>query len=217
MPVFDARTLPLNTPVPNLLRNDGAMKLLSAGELDAIPADSLRMWCHVHGRYGLVTTELIAWLRDFIGDRSTIEIGSGAGDLCTHLGIIGTDSKCQNWPDVAAYYRASGQPTIRYPASVLEYDALAAIRKTRPQTVIASWVTHWVDPKKPPPPGGGSMYGVKETDLLKTGVTYVLIGNLRTHAAKPILKQPHEEIALPFLRSRGQRDLDRIFIWNRQK
>jgi hypothetical protein len=59
------------------------------------------------------------------------------------------------------------------------------------------------------------MFGVQEDQLLATGVTYVFIGNLAVHQHKPILKRPHRELALPFLRSRARDpSLNRVLIWN---
>jgi hypothetical protein len=211
---LQSSTLPADTPLPDLLDAAGRMTMVPAAELDVVPENSLRLWCHVHARYGLATTETVDWLRRFIDGRRAIEIGAGAGDLCHRLCILGTDNKCQEWLHVQAFYAAMHQPTIKYPADVKEMDALKAIETYRPEVVIASWVTHWIDPELPPPPGGGSMYGVKEDKIVASGVVYVMMGNLDTHAHKPILKLPHREVTLPFLRSRGQADRNRIFIWN---
>lgn len=204
-----------DTPVPsNMTDQNGILRLRPAAEYDDIPLDSLRLWCHLSARYGLPTAELVAWLREFIGDRKAIEIGSGAGDLAYHLGIPATDNRQQEWPDVAAHYRATRQPTISYPDWVRKYDAIDAVLALKPQIVIGSWVTHWINPNRPPPPGGGNMYGVKEHALLALGVTYVVIGNLAVHQHKPILGMPHEEYRLPFLRSRAaNRDLERVWVW----
>ena len=209
------RIISSDTPQPHLMAENGLIKLLPAAAYNQFDPDGLRLWCHLHGRYGLPTVELIGWLKDYVGRRHTIEIGSGAGDLAHHLGIKATDSKIQDDPVAASYYRAMGQPTIRYPAWVEKLEALAAVKKYRPQVVIASWVTNWIDPNLPPPPGGGSVFGVREDRLLKTGVVYVLIGNLVVHQYKPILRKKHREVALPFLRSRAhQPEMDRVLIWN---
>jgi hypothetical protein len=107
------------------------------------------------------------------------------------------------------------QPVIRYPDWIEKVEALEAVQKYKPQIVVASWVTHWIDPHAPMPPGGGSMFGVQEDQLLATGVIYVFIGNLLVHHYKPIMKRPHRMIELPFLRSRANvPDNDRILIWN---
>ena len=201
-------------PVPDLFGPDGVIRLLPAAELDLFHREALRLWCHLHGRYGLVTRELVAWLLDLIGPRKAIEIGAGHGDLAHHLGIRATDNKCQERPEVAQYYRLLGQPVIRYPAWVQKIDALQAVREHRPEVVIGSWVTEWIDPALPAPSQGGSIYGVKEDLILEEAVTYVLIGNLAVHGAKTIMRRPHAEHALPFLRSRANRpDLDRVFVW----
>jgi hypothetical protein len=189
---------------------------MPVAEIDKWPINARQVWCHQHARYGLPTEELIAWLREQIGTRSALEIGSGAGDLAHHLGIRGTDNKLQQEPVIAAYYRALGQPTIKYPDWVERLEANTAIQRHRPDVVIGSWITHWIDPRKPAPAGGGNAYGVKEDQILTSGAIYIMIGNLHIHEHKPILKKPHETIELPFLRSRSARaDLDRVFIWGR--
>jgi hypothetical protein len=209
--------LPSGLPDPDLLDADGHMKLLSVAELDAINPDVLRFWCHQRGRYALPTQELIAWLKPYIAGRNVIEIGAGNGDLAHYLGIRATDSWIMTQPDVARYYRVMRQPVIDYPARVEKIEASAAIEKYKPEIVIASWVTCWVDNNLPIPPGGGSMYGVKESEIIASGVTYLFIGNLSPHQHKPIRDLEHSELHLPFLRSRGDRDLDRLMIWNAPK
>jgi hypothetical protein len=126
--------------LPDLLDGDGRLRLLAAADYDAIPADTLRYWCGVNGRYGLPTAELVAWLRDFVGDRHAIEIRSGYGDLAHHLGVRATDSKVQSRPDVAVLYAAMGAATISYPAWVEEIDAVEAVRRHRPAVAIGSWL-----------------------------------------------------------------------------
>lgn len=201
--------------LPDLLTTAGVLKRLSSAALDvSATPEALRLWCHYHGRYGLPTTELVAWLRAYIAGRSAIEIGSGAGDLAWHLMLPATDNRCQEQPDVAAFYRALGDPVIEYPAWVERLDALDAIAKYTPDIVVASWVAQWADPDMPPA-STGAVYGVKEDILLDTGVIYVLIGNLAVHGKKTIMARPHRELDLPFLRSRSQHDTqNRLFIWN---
>jgi len=211
---MDAYLLPADGPTLDLLDEHGRLKLLAAAEYDAFPRTAVQVWCHRHARYGLPTVELIAWLREQIGARKAIEIGSGSGDLAYHLGIPATDNRMQEWKDVISYYAATGQPVIRYPATVQSLDAVDAVALHKPEVVVASWVTEWIDPHLPMPPQGGNMYGVKEDQIVAT-CTYILIGNLHTHGRKKIMRQPHQEYALPFLRSRARfPDLDRVWIWN---
>jgi len=200
--------------LPDLLDENGHLKLLTASDYDRIPRESLRLWCHKNARYGLPTAELVDWLKEFINGRSAIEIGCGAGDLAHFLGIPATDSKIQAEPAVAALYRGMGQPPVVYPDWVEKIEAVEAVRKYKPQVVVAQWVTHWIDPNLPPPPGGGCMFGPKEDEILAEGVTYVMIGNRRIHGAKPILKYGHKEFQFPFIRSRASfPEDDIIYVW----
>lgn len=201
--------------MPDLLDSRGRLKLLPTSAYDAIGPEGLRLWCHHHARYGLPTLELVDWVREEIGDREAIEIGAGHGDLGYRLGIPATDSWNQALPEVAHYYRVMGQPVIQYPEWVVRLDALAAVEHYQPEVVVASWVTQWVDPDKDPPRGGGSVYGVKEEEILDRGITYILIGNITVHGDKRIMKIKHRELELPFLRSRSSRpELNRVWVWN---
>ncbi len=209
-----ATMLPGDLMLPDLLEENGFLKLLSTAEYDTIPQSNLQVWCHKNARYGLPTIELINWLRQEIGERLAIEIGSGAGDLAFHLGIRATDNRCQELPEVKALYEITKQPVIRYPHYVEKLDALDAISKYHPQVVVASWVTQWIDPNLPVPATGGSVYGVHEDQLLDTGVTYIFVGNDAVHGQKAIMERPHVTLSLPFIRSRAKEpNLDRIYIW----
>jgi hypothetical protein len=212
MKTMNLEIIPLGVE-PELLDSHGIIQLKRSAELDLIPRNALRLFCHNQARYVLVTSELVTWLRALIADRKAIEIGSGAGDLAYHLGIPGTDNHCQEWPDVKAYYNLTGQPLVRYPDFVENLDALDAIKKYKPDIVIGAWVTQWVDPHKPIPAGGGSMYGVNESLLLDTGVTYVMIGNDEVHK-KEIMQRPHSKYKLRFLRSRASHpEFDSVYVW----
>jgi hypothetical protein len=116
-----------------------------------------------------------------------------------------------------AYYALMGQPTIKYGKAVERMDALDAVTHYRPEVVVGSWITEWIDPALPPPPHGGSMYGVKE-DQIVAQCDYILIGNIATHGKKSIMSLPHEEHALSFVRSRAvNAKLDRVWIWRRNE
>lgn len=200
--------------IHDLTDEQGRLRLLPASAYDAIPRQNLQGWCHHNARYGLPTVELVAWIKEQIGGRKAIEVGSGAGDLGYHLGIPATDNRCQEKPDVRAYYEALGQPVIRYPDWVERLDAQEAIRVYEPEVVVGSWLTQWISPNKRAPKAGGNMYGVKEAGILNTGVTYIMVGNHHTHGGKKILRFPHEEHALPFIRSRtSYPELERVYIW----
>jgi hypothetical protein len=197
-----------------LLDANGQIKLLPAAAYHAYSQQSLQLFGHRHARYGYPTVELIAWLKEKIGARKAIEIGSGTGDLAFHLGIPATDNHMQQWPHVRYHYELMGHPVIQYPAFVERVDAIDAIDRYQPEVVVGSWITQWIDPNLPMPAAGGNMYGVKEDQILDRGCTYILIGNLGVHGAKNICRQPHQQLELPFLRSRATHPLlDRVFVW----
>ena len=203
--------------MPDLLTPEGQLKLLPAQAYDAFSLDVLQVWCHLNARYGLPTLELVEWLRKRLAGRVAIEIGAGAGDLAYYLGIPATDNRMQEWPEIRFHYKLTGQPTIQYPDFVQSLDALDAVAKYQPDVVIASWVTEWIDPNLPPPEAGGNAWGVKEDQIVATGREYILIGNIKIHGHKKIMALPHQEFALPFLRSRtAYPKLDRVWIWNNE-
>lgn len=173
----------------------------------------LKLLCHHNARYLVPTVELIEFLKPYV-DESTIEIGAGCGDLGRSLGIKMTDSYVQWEPEVISYYERLGQPIIQYGADVEKIDAISAIKKYNPKTVIGGWVTQWVDPDKPVT-RPGSMYGIKETELLEMVDTYILIGAEHIHMHKYIMEIPHETIDAPFVRSR--RKDNKIWIWRRRR
>ena len=200
----------------HLLDDNGYLKIFPAAFYDELDPVELRVFCHVFARYGLPTTELIEWLKRYIGDRSAIEIGAGCGDLGRALGIPMTDNFCQDWPDVKAMYLLSKQPTIQYGEAVERIDALDAAKKYKPDVIIGQWVTNWIDPNLPAPPGGGSMYGIKEDLLLKECESYAVIGNRVVHGNKPILTKSHQEFQFPFIKSRANDPTQNvIYAWGK--
>ncbi len=204
-----------NAKMPDLLGEDGFIRLLPSAAYDDFDPEGLRLWCHKHARYGLPTIELISWLREKINGRKAIEIGAGAGDLSHYLNIPGTDNRMQEWPYIEAIYSSIGQPVIKYPVSVRGCDALTAIEVLSPDVVVASWVTEWIDPNKEAPASGGNIYGVKEDQIIASGVTYIVIGNTFIHGAKKIMQESHQTFDLPFVRSRASHPKEnRIWVWN---
>lgn len=195
----------------NLLDSKGLLSLKHAEEYDAYTWEDLRLFCHYNARYILPTFELIDFLKSQIEGLTAIEIGAGSGDLGRHLNIPMTDSHCQEWPDVQAFYNIIGQPRIKYGKDVERLDAMAAVNKYKPDVVIGAWVTHWIDPGKPPPPGGGNVYGIKDDEILPLVKKYIIIGAEEIHKYKGIMKSKHKNVDASFVRSR-RRD-NRIWIW----
>jgi hypothetical protein len=212
--MFDARGV--RDLAPLALDEAGRLRLLPASFWASTTVAERAVFGNRHALYSFPTTELVAWLQDFIGPRSAMEIGAGNGVLAEALGIPAVDNRMQEWPHIAAVYAASGQPTIGYGPAVQQMDALVAVKKTRPSVVIACWVTHKYDPKRHQ--AGGNMYGVVEEQLLPHCQHYVLVGNEQVHRDKSLWDRPHEIHYPDWLYSRahnGSRNF--IAVWRGAK
>jgi hypothetical protein len=186
---------------PDLLAPDGSLQVMPAAYYRDTTVVERALFCQRHGIYGLLTEELIAWLRERLAGRSAIEIGAGAGHLARALGIRATDSKMQDDPSVSAWYAAHGQPTVQYGPHVERLEAKEAVRKHRPQVVIASWVTHRYRPNRHA--AGGNMFGVNEEEIIQRCEEYIFIGNTQVHAGKSIWSRPHDMLHPDWLYSRA--------------
>lgn len=198
-----------------LLMPNGQLKLLSYREYEKYSSDNLRYFCWLNARCGIPTVELVDYLKSIINGRTAIEIGSGHGDLGRYLNIPLTDSRMQEEPEIKSFYYRIGHPTIKYPEDVEKLEALEAVKKYKPQVVIASWVC----PYSPHDTTyGSSPRGIEEDKLLELVDTYIMIGNLVTHGDKPIRKLKHQEINEKFIISRATNpENNRIFIWDKEK
>lgn len=197
-----------------LLLENGKLKLLSSEDYGKYKWENVRFFCHQYARYGLPTIECVEYIKGLIGEREAIEIGSGHGDLGYHLGIRMTDSKIQNNPIVKKSYQDMRQPVIEYPDDVEEIDALDAVRKYKPQVVVASWITPYSPVETT---FGSNPFGVKEAEILGLVETFIIVGNLDTHWDKPIRKHEHEVIKASWLWSRGKKPKNNvIFVWDKR-
>ena len=185
----------------DVLAPDGTLRVMPASYYRDTTVVERATFGQRAGVYGFLTEELVDWLRARIGTRSAIEIGAGHGQLACALGIPATDSKMQDDPAIAAWYAAHGQPTVRYGANVQKLDARQAVRKFRPQVVVASWVTHLYRPARHA--AGGNAFGVNEEDLIARCEEYIFIGNTRVHAGKSIWNLPHDLLHPDWLYSRA--------------
>jgi hypothetical protein len=150
-----------------------------------------------HGIYQFPTRDLLDYMWIYLNTRGIlpsecIEIGAGSGQIGRHLGIRMTDNKLQDDPTIQAYYRAVGQPILRYSPEVEKIDANSAVIKYQPRVVIGCWVTEFPQ----------LMFGVKEPQMLKEIETYILVGNAITHGKKPILKG-NDGVYYPWIVSRS--------------
>ena len=200
-----------------LLDSQQRMKLLSIETYRSLLSDEIRVWANLRGRYCLPTLELVNWLKEQIGGRTALEIGAGNGDLGYHLGIPMTDSYQQvkdpeTVKDFALLDLAGVAPT-RPPKDVIEEDGENAVRRRKPQVVVAAWVTQKYDPRSASPHPGNYL-GVRHEYVIERCQTFILIGNERVHGQSRALRLPHEKFAFPWLVSRAQMpELNRIWVW----
>jgi hypothetical protein len=195
----------------------GNLVLHPAKAVRNLPWEYLRIWMHYKAVYGVPTQELVQFLKEEIGTLPAIEIGSGCTGLGRFLSIKMTDAKIQD-KQAALYYAVMNQPTIKYPEDVEAIEALDAIELYKPNVVIGSWITRWIDPSKPLPEDGfgGNMYGVKEDIIISNVDKYIHIGSEAIHAYKLKLK-PTRILKPDWLVSRGSvRKDDVIYIWEKE-
>jgi len=160
------------------------------------------------GIYVLPTIELIEYLKKNIIGKA-IEIGCGNGAIGRALNIPITDSMAQARPEMIEVYKMMQQEPIVYPADVEKLGAQSAIKKYKPDTVIAAFVTHKFNGKT------GFSGGVNEEFILERCRRYIMIGNLQTHTDKPILRRWHSEHEAEWIITRSaNQSLNRIFIFN---
>lgn len=208
----------------------GRVRVKPAAAVLAIPSNDLSFWALKRARYGLVTEELIAFLRVLLGVRlgreglhdtrpftpnEAIEIAAGMGDLGGALGVHMTDSAVQTSREMRQLYGSLGQAVVDPPKDVERLDALAAVRKHRPSIVITSWCTQLYKPGDT----HASVYGVDEEWLLSKESPvelYIHIGHDDSHGTKRILALPHEEVRADWLVSRST-DQTKNAIWMWQK
>jgi len=198
-----------------LLLPNNKMKLLPAKDYAKYKWEELRAFCHEYARYGVPTLELVNYIKDIIGDRKAIEIGSGAGDLGYHLGIKMTDSKQQELPPVKLHYESMMQPVIKYPHDVEKIEALDAVYKYKPRVVVASWITPY---SKHEVSYGSNPLGIKEDKILSLVETFIIVGNLDVHWDKPIRTYEHKTVHAPWIISRAKNpEKNCIFIWDKKE
>lgn len=203
---------PVDTTYLDHLLENNKLKIMPADFYKNIPQEHLSIWCHKNGIYGLTTIELIDWLKTQITDK-TIEIGAGNGAVGRALKIPITDNYNMERPDIRACYIQLNQPLTKYPIDVEKLDAIKAIKKYKPDIVIACWVTHKYNPNNHLQ--GGNFYGIDEEYILKNVKKYILIGNDNVHSKKPIIKYKHQELSFDWLYSRSLYTRgNKIYIWD---
>ncbi len=199
-----------------LLEPTGRLRLLPASSYASIDLLHLRAWCSLNGRYGLPTTELVAWLKERIAGRSAVEIGAGCGDLGFRLGIPMTDSFQQVTDPATVGMLAQFRQAPATPLPDVEpEDAETAVRRRKPRVVIASWVAERSKPKEEG--GTGNVHGPREEDILGRCESYIFVGNEAVHGKKRLRRVPHLMFKYPWLVSRARKpELNVIYLWEGQ-
>lgn len=194
-----------------LLGEDGRMLVKPHAFYQQQNPVHLRVWLNLHARYNVPTVELVDWLSEQIKGKTALEVGAGCGDLGYRLGITMTDSQQQvNEPATVDYIRLLGMKPTQPPPDVLAEDAENAVRKRKPDVVIAAWVTQ----RWKPGDEHGNMFGPREDYLLARCGKYILIGNENVHGQKRLLQVPHETHRFPWLVSRAQdQSKNLVYVW----
>ena len=192
------------------LMNGRQMLIRPAAEWQQFTWSEQRMLLHETATFVAPTEELVDWLDNTIGEESAIEICCGNGWIGRELDIPITDSKAHERPDVKLLYAMMKNPRIHYPADVRQMEALKAVNRYHPHTVIACWPAFKWEPSKQI----GSDYGVDFPKILKRVKRLIIVGNDHVHGAFSFMQTPHQTIHIPGLISRNEdRDADNIYIW----
>jgi hypothetical protein len=197
----------------NFIIKNGEFQVKPYSEIVEFGKEIIMAFCVKYGMYCFPTRELIDFLKNEIGDeKKVIEIGAGRGIISKELNITATDSYQQKQQHIAELYEVLGQAPIQYGDNVERYDAIDAIRKFKPNTVLACWVTHKYNPRQHNREGNAE--GVKEEKVLERVRKYIFVGNDKAHKGKPILDVEHRSYKFPWLLARTEnQDLNSIWIW----
>jgi hypothetical protein len=195
------------------LDTNGLPKVLPAREYLKFGNNNLSFFMISTSTYVLPTEELLETLDDIIEPESNaIEICSGNGVIGRELNMPLTDSKIQiKDPEIRSQYLLSGNPPITYPEDVEELEALEAVEKYKPDTVLACFGTH----RWKPGMRSGFMYGVDYEELWKKVQRIILVGNDKIHKENPLMKRRHREIQKWGIISRTQGVPTKVYIWEK--
>lgn len=203
--------------IESQVMENGILKVMPSEFYRQFDQMDLFCFCAKNGIYGLPTFELLNKLNELILEasptRNAIEIGSGCGVLGRGLGIQCTDNHMQSDPMMQMYYAMGGQEVVQYGEHVAKISGNDAVDHYRPEVVVACWVTHLY--REDRHELGGNMFGVDEELLVQKIKRYVFVGNLKTHAQKPLLNRPHKIIRGDFIFSKSvHADQNVILVWD---
>lgn len=183
---------------PHLIGSNGLPKIVSAEEvLSKFTLDEIRLCMQANGIYVLPTVELLADLKKIIPNLTkTIEIGSGNGVIADQLGIKATDNYMQSenfrvekhHKHLIDDLRSSDAEMVKYGKNVLRVDGNEAVKRFRPETVLACFVTHKYSKAKSEL--GGNFKGVDFEKVMKKVKRIVFVGNTDTHKNHTLMRLP---------------------------
>ena len=224
---FDSVNVEQLQELDSQLMNNGTPVVQEAEFFSRYDNEILRMFMNLVGVYVWPTVELIEFLKVEIGNANAIEIGSGNGVIAKELGIKATDNYLQSTRyippndnmrvahrQMLSAYDRTGAALPPYGENVLQYEAIDAVRKFKPEVVLGCYVTH----KWKPGLQNGNMFGIDENAILQRSHVnkYIVVGNRVVHKDKPILGLKHREIELPGLVVRAAQPAEnRVFIWRK--
>lgn len=209
------KVLPKETDISEIKKevfSGGEFRILGMDFWRRFTDDSIKMFMLREAIYVLPTEELLDYLDKLIGNTHAIEVGAGRGFIGHELNIHTTDSYQQQEEFTSFLYNLMGQPPIRYPKYVEKLDALRAVRKYRPHTVLGCFVTQkWRDDTQ-----DGNDKGIDMEKMYSMIQRFILVGNKKIHRNNPLMSLPHEEIQLDGMITRGfDNELNRIFVWEK--
>lgn len=183
----------------------------------------IQLFMNKIGMYVLPTSDLIEDLKTLIPNLDTaIEIGSGNGVIANNLGIRATDNFMQR-SDFKAPSKLkdlhkqflNSVPMVQYGPNVLKVEAHEAVKRFKPKTVLACFVTHLY--KQSEPERQGNALGVDYRKIIKSTDRVVLVGNDATHRLNPAMELPLVSLQVDSLITRSKTpDLNRIYIWDKK-
>ncbi len=163
-----------------LLSEDGTLKSVPCKKLHNVPEIAIAAFCTKHGRYQLITDELLQLIRPLIEGKKAIEIGAGAGDLAHHLGIKATDNYEGDNKTANVNGNEIKQTAIPFSSNVENINYKNAIHKYRPDVVIAAHFPHKQDMNRNY--DGGTLNGLELSWVVEQVPLVIVLFNANLHA-----------------------------------
>lgn len=163
---------------------NGRLKEMSCADYLSLPFPVMFNLMNKYSIYVAPTIEFLDYLDDLIGDKSCIEICAGMGYIGKGLNLEHiTDSYVQvSDKEVNATLIARGGVPTNPPSFVEKLEAVKAVKKYHPHTVLVCYGTH------KDLFGSGTSFGVDYKELKRYCRRIIFVGNALTHRESPILR-----------------------------